>query len=72
MDLLVKNVPENLNLSGEVKFGYFIKILSNNYFDIDFKQIEEKDITKSMINNISEMKKEITKNWLKNFTSISS
>ncbi len=72
MTLIIKDVPKDLNLSWEISFWYFIKILSDKFVDLDFKEVDEKNITQSMVNNLKEMKEEISKNWLKNFTSISS
>ena len=72
-DILVRNVPQTLNIRGEVIFSDLIEILNKNYFfDIDFKEVENKNISLSMVDWIKEMKDEIKKNWLKNFTSISS
>lgn len=73
MSLVVKNVPESLNISGEIKFLDLLKVLyKNNFLNIDFKEVKDKYISQKMINSIRDMEEEIEKNWLKNFTSLSS
>ena len=72
MNVVVKNVPENLKISWEINFWYFMEVLSNNFIDVDFIEIEDKNISQSMVDNLKEMKNEISSNWLKNFTSLSS
>jgi len=71
--IVVKNIPQTLNISWEVIFSDLIKLLDKNYiFDIDFKEVDNKKVSQSMINWIKNMKNEIKKNWFSNFTSISS
>ena len=71
--IVVKDIPKTLNISWEVFFSDLIKILDKNYiFDIDFREVDSKRVSQSMVDWIKEMKQEIKKNWLSNFTSISS
>jgi len=71
-NVVVKDIPKNLNISWEIVFSELIKILDKNYiFDIDFKDVDDKFVSQSMINSISDMEKEIKKNGLSNFTSLS-
>jgi len=71
--IVVKNIPQTLNISWEVIFSDLIKLLDKNYiFDIDFKEVDNKKVSQSMIDWIKDMKNEIKKNWFSNFTSISS
>jgi len=71
-NIVVKDIPKNLNISWEIVFSELIKILDKNYiFDIDFKEVDDKFVSQSMINSISDMEKEIKKNGLSNFTSLS-
>lgn len=71
--IVVKDIPKTLNISWEVFFSDLIKILDKNYiFDIDFREVDSKRVSQSMVDWIKEMKEEIKKNWLSNFTSISS
>ena len=73
MSLIVKNIPKDLNLSWEIKFWDLLKVLfDNNFLNIDFKEIDDKKISQTMVNSIKSMKEEIKNNGLKNFTSLSS